>query len=100
MAYCRYHRQKLVEWTRDHSEELTLTAAVFDKDGKNYHAWQHRQWVIKVSVCVLNNGAYLNFMLSFPREILCSMCIVSVCVYVSPHHTEYFLFLDIQFMGW
>ena len=62
MVYCRYHRQKLVEWTRDPSEELTLTAAVFDEDGKNYHAWQHRQWVIKVSV---NNGACLNFFIIF-----------------------------------
>lgn len=47
---CRYHRQKLVEWAGDPSEELILTAAVFSEDGKNYHAWQHRQWVIKVTI--------------------------------------------------
>ena len=45
---CRYHRQKLVEWTNDASEELELTASVLKGDAKNYHAWQHRQWVIKV----------------------------------------------------
>ena len=44
----RYHRQKLVEWTGDASKELELTADVFEEDAKNYHAWQHRQWVIKV----------------------------------------------------
>ncbi len=53
LAVCRYHRQKLVEWTKDPSEELALTASVFAEDGKNYHAWQHRQWVIKV--CPLNS---------------------------------------------
>ena len=45
---CRYHRQKLVEWTNDASKELELTASVLKDDAKNYHAWQHRQWVIKV----------------------------------------------------
>ncbi len=45
---CRYHRQKLVTWCGDHSQELGLTAQVLSEDGKNYHAWQHRQWVIKV----------------------------------------------------
>ena len=44
----RYHRQKLVEWTKDPSKELDLTALVLKEDAKNYHAWQHRQWVIKV----------------------------------------------------
>lgn len=45
----RYHRQKLVEWSKDPSQELQLTARVLSEDAKNYHAWQHRQWVIKVS---------------------------------------------------
>ena len=45
---CRYHRQKLVEWSGDCSQELALTAQVLANDAKNYHAWQHRQWVIKV----------------------------------------------------
>ena len=51
----RYHRQKLVEWNKDPSQELELTARVLKEDAKNYHAWQHRQWVIKVShVCLLS----------------------------------------------
>ena len=44
----RYHRQKVVEWTGDASKELELTAETLSDDGKNYHAWQHRQWVIRV----------------------------------------------------
>ena len=44
----RYHRQKVVEWSKEPSAELELTAGVFEEDAKNYHAWQHRQWVIKV----------------------------------------------------
>ena len=44
----RYHRQKLVEWCGDPSQELVLTARVLAEDAKNYHAWQHRQWVIQV----------------------------------------------------
>ena len=49
---CRYHRQKLVEWTKDVSKELDLTALVLKEDAKNYHAWQHRQWVMKVNTFV------------------------------------------------
>lgn len=52
---CRYHRQKLVEWSKDPSKELELTARVLQEDAKNYHAWQHRQWVIKVSQCKLES---------------------------------------------
>lgn len=51
----RYHRQKLVEWCGDPSQELVVTAQILAEDAKNYHAWQHRQWVIKVRVdCQLN----------------------------------------------
>lgn len=32
----------------DASRELELTAETLSEDGKNYHAWQHRQWVIQV----------------------------------------------------
>jgi len=31
-------------WVRN---ELDYTAQVFEMDAKNYHAWSHRQWVIK-----------------------------------------------------
>lgn len=46
----RYHRQKLVEWSHDPSHELRVTSVILADDAKNYHAWQHRQWVIKVGV--------------------------------------------------
>ncbi|RZL66026.1 MAG: hypothetical protein EOP29_29175, partial [Rhodococcus sp. (in: high G+C Gram-positive bacteria)] len=36
-----------VEWLKDGSHDKQLTASVLSVDNKNYHAWQHRQWVIK-----------------------------------------------------
>ena len=43
----RQHRQVLVDLIQDPSKELRLTEIVLSQDAKNYHAWQHRQWVIK-----------------------------------------------------
>lgn len=36
-----------MDWTQNSSKELRLTEIVLSQDAKNYHAWQHRQWVIK-----------------------------------------------------
>lgn len=44
----RHHRRMVVEWLNDPSEELEFIADVLSQDAKNYHAWQHRQWVIQV----------------------------------------------------
>ena len=44
-----YHRQKLVEWSGNPSGELDFTAKALQYDSKNYHAWQYRQWLIRVS---------------------------------------------------
>ena len=49
----RYHRQKLVEWLNDPSIMLDFTACILEGDAKNYHAWQHRQWVIAVHLGVV-----------------------------------------------
>jgi protein farnesyltransferase/geranylgeranyltransferase type-1 subunit alpha len=38
----------LVEWLKDPSQELEFIADILNQDAKNYHAWQHRQWVIQV----------------------------------------------------
>lgn len=38
----------VVEWLNDPSEELEFIADILSQDAKNYHAWQHRQWVIQV----------------------------------------------------
>lgn len=38
----RYHRQIIVKWLEDPSQELEFTAFILSKDAKNYHAWQHR----------------------------------------------------------
>jgi Protein prenyltransferase, alpha subunit len=43
----RHHRRVLVEWLQDPSYELSFTEAILSQDPKNYHAWQHRQWVIR-----------------------------------------------------
>lgn len=46
----RHHRRMVVEWLNDPSEELEFIADILSQDAKNYHAWQHRQWVIQVGV--------------------------------------------------
>jgi len=42
-----YHRQLIVKWLGDSSQELEFTSHILSRDAKNYHAWQHRQWVIQ-----------------------------------------------------
>jgi protein farnesyltransferase/geranylgeranyltransferase type-1 subunit alpha len=37
----------LVDWLNDGHQELDFTSSILRPDTKNYHAWQHRQWVIK-----------------------------------------------------
>lgn len=44
----RHHRRMVVEWINDPTEELEFIADILSQDAKNYHAWQHRQWVIQV----------------------------------------------------
>lgn len=48
----RHHRRMVVEWLNDPSEELEFIADILSQDAKNYHAWQHRQWVIQVGVAL------------------------------------------------
>lgn len=40
----------VVEWLNDPSDELQFVAEILSQDAKNYHAWQHRQWVIQVQI--------------------------------------------------
>lgn len=51
--FSRHHRRMVVEWLNDPSEELEFIADILSQDAKNYHAWQHRQWVIQVGVGAL-----------------------------------------------
>ena len=46
VEYSRHHRRLLVEWLGDPSSELRLCEILLSQDPKNYHAWQHRQWVL------------------------------------------------------
>lgn len=58
----------VVEWLNDPSEELEFIADILSQDAKNYHAWQHRQWVIQVGV-----GALSRFLAPEMRaELQCS----------------------------
>jgi hypothetical protein len=33
--------------SKDNSKEMRLTEIALSQDAKNYHAWQHRQWIIQ-----------------------------------------------------
>ena len=46
-CFYRHHRRVLVEWLADPSKELAFTASILRIDSKNYHAWSHRQWVLR-----------------------------------------------------
>lgn len=35
-----------MEWLQDPSAELRFCEIILSQDAKNYHAWQHRQWVV------------------------------------------------------
>lgn len=70
----RHHRRMVVEWLNDPSEELEFIADILSQDAKNYHAWQHRQWVIQVGggarrttltlKCCVIEGGVQTFVLS------------------------------------
>lgn len=51
----RYHRQKVVEWMQEATQELQFTATVLAEDSKNYHAWQHRY----SDVTITTNDLYM-----------------------------------------
>lgn len=54
----------VVTWLADASAELGFTAAVLQMDGKNYHAWQHRQWALKTFELWNGELAYLDRLLT------------------------------------
>ncbi|KAM3569167.1 hypothetical protein VYU27_008731 [Nannochloropsis oceanica] len=42
-----FHRQAIVAQTQDPSHELEAVARTLKGDGKNYHAWAYRQWLLQ-----------------------------------------------------
>ena len=50
-----------MEWLRDPSQELEFIADILTQDAKNYHAWQHRQWVIQVLPFLLECHSHFYF---------------------------------------
>lgn len=74
-----HHRKSLVSWAAGYSDdtedislkcdigrqklarlELDLTEKILQTDSKNYHAWQHRQWVLSTFKYVYKS--YTHFM--------------------------------------
>ena len=47
--------------TGDPSQELDLTEYTLSSDAKNYHAWDHRQWVSFVSLLLTPNKFLTDF---------------------------------------
>ncbi|PSN38562.1 hypothetical protein C0J52_14822 [Blattella germanica] len=58
-----HHRRIIVEWLQDPSYELSLTESILSQDAKNYHAWQHRQWVIRTFKLYDNELEYVDQLL-------------------------------------
>lgn len=54
------------EGLRCTDDELKYTAAVFQEDAKNYHAWSHRQWI----VLTVNNPTIWDSELSYTDELI------------------------------
>lgn len=50
--------------TKDPTRELKFTESVLRGDAKNYHAWQHRQWV------VYNFDLFNNYEVDYSTQML------------------------------
>lgn len=72
----------VVEWLNDPSEELEFIADILSQDAKNYHAWQHRQWVIQVGVGALSRV----WLLKFRTDIQFSAHSEQHCARLNPLH--------------
>jgi len=54
------------EGLRCTNDELEYTAAVFEEDAKNYHAWSHRQWI----VLTVNSPTIWESELTYMNELI------------------------------
>nr|CAD7405450.1 unnamed protein product [Timema cristinae] len=59
----RHHRGVIVNWLQEPSQELQVTRMSLNQDAKNYHAWQHRQWVLHKYNLFDNELAYVDTLL-------------------------------------
>nr|CAD7432296.1 unnamed protein product [Timema monikensis] len=59
----RHHRGVIVNWLQEPSQELQVTRMSLNQDAKNYHAWQHRQWVLHKFNLFDNELAYVDTLL-------------------------------------
>lgn len=53
-----------MDWLKDPSKELYFSASILELDAKNYHTWQHRQWVIKEFKLWKNEMEFVNKLLA------------------------------------
>lgn len=53
-----------MDWLKDPSKELDFSASILELDAKNYHTWQHRQWVIKEFKLWKNEMEFVNKLLA------------------------------------
>ncbi|ODM88605.1 Protein farnesyltransferase/geranylgeranyltransferase type-1 subunit alpha [Orchesella cincta] len=78
-----HHQKALVSWAVGYDEtmktmqvknpealnivfkrELQLTKDILSYDAKNYHAWQHRQWILSIFKEYAGEMDYVNFLLT------------------------------------
>ncbi|CAG2059398.1 unnamed protein product, partial [Timema podura] len=59
----QHHRGVIVNWLQEPSQELQVTRMSLNQDAKNYHAWQHRQWVLRKFNLFDNELAYVDTLL-------------------------------------
>ena len=52
-----------MEWLNDAGAELRFTEVVLNIEQKNYHAWQHRQWVLETFKLFNNELEFIDRLL-------------------------------------
>ncbi len=78
----------VVEWLNDPSEELEFIADILSQDAKNYHAWQHRQWVIQVGgealsrVWLQKSGLRSSFLPTVSHPAKMNLLLIYLVVYL------------------
>ena len=66
-----HHRRVLIAWLGDPKTELDFIEKIFDytEDWKNFHAWQHRSWLIS-HFKLMANEALRNSEFAFTKKLL------------------------------
>jgi len=111
-----HHRKMLVSWAAGYDDEsreillkceeakeklakmeLDLTEKILQKDAKNYHAWQHRQWVLGTFNMFQNELEYVSELIEDDVRNNSAWNERYFVLSSSPHLTIEDLFKDIQY---